>query len=303
MGQKKLHSIPSGDPWALQRRQHGVVTRAQLLDLGFNSDAIQHRLQKGRLHAVHRGVYALGRPDLTREGAWMAAVLSCGSGAALSHHSAAALWGILDREPRGIEVSVPNSAFRRRPRVVVHRPRAPCELARHHGIPVTTPACTLVDVATSLTRGRLEASINEADKLGLIDPDTLRSAIEQMRGRPGVAIVQRTLDRHTFTLTDSELERRFLPLVARAGLPKPRTRQLVNGFRVDFYWPDLGLVVETDGLRYHRTPSQQTRDRERDQAHVAHGLIPLRFTHAQVTYEPDHVTATLAAVARRLLSR
>jgi very-short-patch-repair endonuclease len=112
--------------------------------------------------------------------------------------------------------------------------------------------------------------------------------------------LRETLDRRTFTLTDSELERRFLPLARQAGLPQPQTGRYVSGFKVDFYWPDLALVVETDGLRYHRTPAQQARNRMRDQAHVAAGLTPLRFTHAQVRFEPDHVRVTLAAVARRL---
>jgi len=108
------------------------------------------------------------------------------------------------------------------------------------------------------------------------------------------------LDRRTFVLTDSELERRFLPIALAAGLPVPQTGRRVNGFKVDFYWPDLGLVVETDGLRYHRTPAQQARDRLRDQAHTAAGLTCLRFTHAQVRFDPDHVRATLTAVTRRL---
>ncbi len=101
-------------------------------------------------------------------------------------------------------------------------------------------------------------------------------------------------------LSDSEPERRFLPVARTAGLPKPLTRRLVNGFRVDFYWPDLGLVVETDGLRYHRTPAQQAKDRVRDQTHTAAGLTPLRFTHAQIAFEPARVAATLTAVGERL---
>lgn len=112
--------------------------------------------------------------------------------------------------------------------------------------------------------------------------------------------MRRILDRRTFALTDSELERRFLPITRAAGLPLPETGRKLNGFKVDFYWPDLGLVVETDGLRYHRTPAQQARDRMRDQAHTASGLTCLRFTHAQVRFEADHVRATLAAVVRRL---
>jgi very-short-patch-repair endonuclease len=115
-----------------------------------------------------------------------------------------------------------------------------------------------------------------------------------------VAIVRTTLDRRTFMLTDTELERRFLVIARRAGLPRPQTQQRLNGFRVDFYWPDLRLVVETDALRYHRTPAQQAKDRVRDQAHAATGLTPLRFTRAQVRFEPEHVARTLAAVAGRL---
>ena len=111
------------------------------------------------------------------------------------------------------------------------------------------------------------------------------------------------LDRHTFRLTDSELEVRFLAIVRQAGLPLPMTRQRVNGFRVDFYWPSLGLVVETDGLRYHRTPAQQARDLVRDQAHIAAGMTPLRFTHAQVRFESASVRETLVSVASRLQAR
>jgi very-short-patch-repair endonuclease len=108
------------------------------------------------------------------------------------------------------------------------------------------------------------------------------------------------LGARTFRLTDSELERRFLRIVEKARLPRPLTQQNVAGFRVDFFWPDLGLVVETDGLTYHRTPSQQARDRLRDQAHLAAGLTPLRFTHAQVRYEPNRVAETLALLMSRL---
>jgi very-short-patch-repair endonuclease len=115
-----------------------------------------------------------------------------------------------------------------------------------------------------------------------------------------VANLRKTLDRRTFTLTDSELERRFLPIARRAGLPPPQTRRQVSGFRVDFYWPALDLIVETDGLRYHRTPAQQARDRLRDQTHTAAGLTCLRFTRAQVRFEADQVDATLSAVVRRL---
>jgi very-short-patch-repair endonuclease len=171
-----------------------------------------------------------------------------------------------------------------------------------HGIPVTSPVRTLLDLATYLPTGELERAVNEADKRDLIDSEALRAALEARAGEPGVRALCTLLDRATFVLTDSELERRFLPLARRAGLPPPRTRRRVNGFKVDFFWPDLGLVVETDGLRYHRTPTQQARDRLRDQVHAAAGLTPLRFSHAQVRYEPERVERTLASVARRLTS-
>jgi very-short-patch-repair endonuclease len=104
-------------------------------------------------------------------------------------------------------------------------------------------------------------------------------------------------------MTDSELERHFLPIVDSLGLRRPESRVHLNGFRVDFHWPNLGLVVECDGLRYHRTPSQQASDRHRDQAHTAAGLVPLRFTHDQIRYDPTHVRRVLEAVVCRLRNR
>ena len=117
--------------------------------------------------------------------------------------------------------------------------------------------------------------INEADKYNLVSPPALRQALKTRQGQPGVARLRTILDRRTFRLTREELERLFLPLAAEAGLPVPRTFQVVNGFEVDFSWPALGLVVETDGLRYHRTPAEQARDRVRDQTHTATGLTQL----------------------------
>jgi very-short-patch-repair endonuclease len=164
-------------------------------------------------------------------------------------------------------------------------------------IPVTTPARTLIDLATQLQDGPLEAAVNEAD--GLIDPEKLRRIVEDRAGMRGVPALRRILDRRTFRLTDSELERRFLRLLRRTGLPRPLTQQHLNGFRVDFYWPELRLVVEADSLRYHRTPSQQAKDRLRDQAHTEAGLVPLRFTHAQIAFDAGRVAELLGAVAER----
>lgn len=291
-----------GNAWCLASSQHGVIAHWQLRELGLSGQAIQHRVSKGRLHRIERGVYALGRPDVTRRGRWMAAVLGCGSRAVLSHGSAAALFGI-GRESRDwIEISVPFVSPRERPGIRVRRrPKLRVsDVVIHDGIPVTSPVLTFVDLARGLDSAGLERAINEADRLNLIDPESLAVSLDDFPGQPGVGRLRDLLGKRTFRLTDSELERRFLLLIADVGLPIPLTRQRLNGFRVDFYWPDLRLVVETDGLRYHRTPVQQARDRVRDQTHVAAGFTPLRFTHAQVRYEPEYVRSTLAAVARRL---
>jgi very-short-patch-repair endonuclease len=279
-----------------------VVARRQLLELGISSQGIERRVANGRLHPVMAGVYAVGRPELTCEGRWMAAVLACGPGAALSHTSAAALWGIGVESTDRIEVSVRSASARRRDGIRVHRRPglAANDIAIRNGIPVTNPTCTLIDLATRWDRAAMERAVNEADKRDLIDPERLRAALARYGGRAGVGRLRSLLDRRTFRLSDSKLELMFRPLARDAGLPTPLTKQHVNGFEVDFYWPDLGLVVETDGLRYHRTAAAQARDHLRDQAHVASGLTPLRFTHEQVRFESEYVRATLAMIVRRL---
>jgi very-short-patch-repair endonuclease len=233
----------------------------------------------------------------------MAAVLTAGEGAVLSHESAAALYGIEDRESR-IVVSTPGSRRTRSRDIRLHCQQfEPRDRGVLDEIPVTSPARTLIDLATIASANRLEAAVNAADKLGLVDPETLRAEVAERAGQRGAPALRHLLDRDTFRLTDSELERRFLRLVRRSGLPVPETGVVVDGMRLDFLWPQLGLVVETDGLRYHRTAQQQAADRRRDQALAAHGLTVLRFTHAQVVGEPESVIAVLRAVANRLNAR
>ncbi len=239
---------------------------------------------------------------MTERGRYLAAVLVCGPAALLSHRSAGDLWGLRRDRSSAIDVVVPGSAMRNPPGIRVHRQRS-LDPAVHRlvdGIAVTDPAWTLIDLAACLGDDQLEGAVNEADRLDLVNPEDLRAAIEASPRRPGLSRLRAMLDRQTFALTDSPLERLFLPLVRSAGLPPPLTQVEVSGFRVDFFWPQFGLVVETDGLRYHRTPSQQARDRRRDQAHVAAGLTTLRFSTAQVRFEQDHVRSTLAAVTARL---
>jgi very-short-patch-repair endonuclease/predicted transcriptional regulator of viral defense system len=300
MGSSNRQSI-AGQVWGLVRAQHGVVARWQLLELGMSAPAIRHRLSTARLHRIERGVYAVGRPTVTRRGRWMAAVLGGGPGAVLSHGSAAALWSFGEEVDGRIEISVPVDSSRRRPTVEVHRRPGlrQGDMTKHDGIPVTGVPRTLVDIAARLGRARLERAVNEADRLELVNPEVLLARLEEYSGQRGVARLREILGGRTFRLTDSELERRFLRLIEAAGLPMPETGVRLNGFRVDFFWPDLGLVVETDGLRYHRTPAQQARDRLRDQAHTAAGMTPLRFTHEQVRFQADYVQETLKRVAWR----
>jgi very-short-patch-repair endonuclease len=156
---------------------------------------------------------------------------------------------------------------------------------------------TLIDLAAA--GANLEAAVNEADKLDIVHVGDLRAALDHVDPRPGVPSLKRLIDQHTFTLTDTELERWFLPIARRVGLPKPLTQVWLNGSRVDFYFPELGLVVEADGGRYHRTPMQQTKDAMHAQAHLIAGLTVLRFTHWQIRYAPNTVEDVLRAVANR----
>jgi hypothetical protein len=290
--------------WELAAQQHGIVTRRQLLALGFGRRSIEHRLARGRLFPVSLGVYAVGWPAHDRRRRWMAAVLAGGDDAALSHRSAAALWEIGNEAGR-IEISVRRRCELRRPGIRFRgRPSlGPDAIVRHDGIPVTPPAQTLVDLATELDAVALERAVNDADKRDLIDPELLREEVDRHRGEPGIRPLRRLLDRLFFRLSDSDLEIYFRRIVGAAGLPTPLTKQRVNGFEVDFFWPDLGLVVETDGLRYHRTPSAQLRDARRDRAHVMTGMTPLRFTHFEVRYEPGRVRAALVETISMLRRR
>jgi very-short-patch-repair endonuclease len=291
--------------WRLAREQHGVVTRKQLLACGLTRHGIEHRVSRGRLHRIRRGVFVVGRAELTFEGRLMAAVLACGPAALISHGTAAQHWGIHPMRPGPIEISVPATVSRRLRGARIHRrcSLTPGDRRVRDRIPLTSPIRTLADIAPTVSTKQLEAAVNEADRLDLVDPERLHRELKGMRGQRGVPALLRLLDRRVVRLTDSELERRFLRLLRSAGLPRPDTRQIVNGFRVDFFWPDLGLIVEADGLRYHRTASQQARDRLRDQAHTAAGLTTLRFTHGQVRFDPDEVVDVLTRVIVRLAAR
>jgi very-short-patch-repair endonuclease len=284
----------------LARAQHGVLTRRDLLALGFTEKGIKHRVASGRLHPISSGIYAVGRPELTPHGRWMAAVLVCGDRAALSHRSAAELWGIGYEEKGRIDVTVARRCEIKRDGLKVRsRPKLPeTSVLRRFGIPVTNPVQTLVDVATELKPLRLERAVNQADVHDLVDPETLRCSLDGYAGMPGARTLRTMLDRHTFRLSDSDLEVYFRPLALAAGFPAPLTKQWILGYEVDFHFPDHGLIVETDGLRYHRTPAQQARMVKRDQTHTSHGYRVLRFTHWQIAHAPNEVAEVLGRVRK-----
>ena len=291
-------SIDHKAVWALVRRQHSVISRAQLVACGFSRDAIRHRIERGQLWVEWPGVYRVGRRELDREGRFMAAVLACGPGAILSHESAAVVWGIRTAHPARIHVSIPAARRVRLDGIRAHRrnPMPPATTIR--SIPLSQPLFTLVDLAATLRTDALEAALNEADRLGLIPMDRIATELDGLPPYPGVAVMRRTLAH--YTRTDSNLERRFLGLVRKAGLPLPATQERIGRGRVDFHWPDLRLVVETDGLTYHRSPMQQLEDRRRDQAHTAAGRTQLRFANLQIRHSPEEVVAVLRATAAAL---
>jgi len=277
--------------WGLAERQHGVVSRAQLLERGYSREAIDHRRERGRLHLKARGVYAVGRPGISRHGQMMVAILACGPDALISHETAAELWRLRRPVAGPIEVSVPRGRRVRRSGMLVHR-RAILGFGaedEHELVPVTSVTLVLVDLAARLSRRHLEAAVNMADSLDLLDAEHLRSSLEEYPRVRGVVPLRRLLDREAFRLTDSELERMFRQLVNEMGLPTPITQKHTDGFRVDFVWPEVGLVVETDSLRYHRTAISQRRDAARDHAHLFADRESVRFTHYQVAYEKAHV--------------
>jgi len=276
-----------------------------LLALGYSPRSVEHRVARGRLFPVSLGIYAVGWPALNQKRRWMAAVLAGGEAAALSHRSAAAHWEIGTGQKGRIDVSVRRRCELHRPGILFRgRPTlTPEEIVLRDDIPVTSPVQTLVDLATELDPIPLERAVNDADKRDLVDPEALREELVRFRGEPGVRPLRHLLDKLFFRLSDSDLEIYFRRIVRGAKLPLPQSKQRVNGFEVDFFWPELGLVVETDGLRYHRTPSAQIRDARRDRAHVMAGMAPLRFTHYEVRYEPRRVRASLVKTISMLRQR
>jgi very-short-patch-repair endonuclease len=250
-------------------RQHGVVTTEQLNRAGIDRNGISRRVAAGRLHRIYRGVYAVGHPGLSSEGEWMAAVLACGPDAVLSYVSAARLWKMLKPGGGPIDVTIPSSSGRaRRDRIRLHRstsmPRA--DTTCENRIPVTTPARTLADLKRVVSPGLHRTATRQAEfqgfDLGEIETDGTRS----------------------------ELERVFLRLCRKHRFPMPLVNARIGPYTVDFYWPEQGLVVETDAYATHAGRQAFEDDRNRDLYLSAQGLTVRRFTDTQIYGQPKPVT-------------
>jgi very-short-patch-repair endonuclease len=280
--------------------QYGVVARRQLLALGVPARTIDRRLARRSLISLHRGVYAVGHRQLRIEGRWLAAVLAAGEGAVLSHRDAAALHG-LRKVPESRNVSVTATAAARAiPGLWLHPRRVLAEEERVtvRGIPVTSPARTLIDLAPMLTAAQLASTLGEADRRGLLDIQAVERALRRTRGRHGQghARLRAALDAHLqagATLTRSELEERFLDLAIRLGLPRPQLNASAGGYEVDALWRNERVVVELDGWANHRERQAAAWDREKTNRLQVAGYLVLRFMHGDLVGRPGQVAAAI----------
>jgi Transcriptional regulator, AbiEi antitoxin/Protein of unknown function (DUF559) len=286
----------------LAGRQHGVVSLAQLADAGLSPRAARHRVHTGRLHRVHPGVFAVGHPVLGADGRRLAAVLACGSGAVLSHRSAAAAWGLRPTSRVLHEVTVPRTAGTGPAGVEAHRARrmSPDDVTVLRAIPITSVARTLVDLAGVLAAHALERAVHEAGILRLFDVRALEAAIARAPNRRGVGTLRAVLAEPDPGPTHAGLEERFLALCRRAGVPPPRCNVTVplgnRLLEVDAVWSRERVVVELDGRRVHHTAKAFEADRRRDASLVAHGYVVLRLTWNRVVRDPAEIVRDLRAV-------
>jgi predicted transcriptional regulator of viral defense system/very-short-patch-repair endonuclease len=267
----------------LAGRQWGVVSLAQVRALGLSDDAVRRRERARRLHRVHRGVYAVGHTVLGREGRRLAAVLACGEGAVLSHRSAAAHWGLLQSDATRIDVTAPRTrAGDANIRLHHSRSLIARDTTTHQGIPITSVARTLLDLAATVRPDRLERALAQAEHLELYDHRAIEDVLARANGHRGTGALTEATAREP-QLTASEWEVRLLKLVRTAALPEPLVNLPLDApdygeCRPDFHWPAHNLIVETDGWNSHRTRAAFERDRAKDAALTAAGYRVVRFT-------------------------
>jgi predicted transcriptional regulator of viral defense system len=285
---------------ALAARQHGVISLPQLQSAGLTASAVRNRVAAGKLQRLHQGVYVVGLAKPSREARYIAAVLACGPGAALSHRSAADLLGLRRCSRPTIEVTAPRRTGKSRPAIEVHRATGlePRDVTYVNGIPCTTVARTLLDLAETLDQTALERTIERAETLKIFDLTAVVDVLNRAGNRKGAKTVRAALSSYLPepAFTRSELEKRFLALCKEAGVPKPKVNTFGDGKEVDFRWPDVRLIAEVDSLRHHGTRAAFERDRRRDQELTMNGWRVVRFTWRQVVGDPEAVAATLVSL-------
>jgi hypothetical protein len=288
-------TIPTGRKSLPPHARYGLVTTADLLAQGLRSGAISKRVARGALRRWYVGVYSYGPGDLSREAEWMAAVLAAGDGAVLSHRSAAALWAIR-RDRRVIsEVLAPRG---RRPKGPVlvrgYRRLDPRDVTIRDGIPVTTVARTLVDLADVLTPHQLAKVIAEAAHWGLFDLTETYNAMRRANGRRNLAVLDRAIGLYIAGSagTKSRNEDAFLTLLQLAGFPEPQVNVELAGEEADCHWPPHKLVVEVDGPG-HRRPTARRNDRRKERIWRDAGYTVLRFTDVEINERPSEVLKRL----------
>jgi hypothetical protein len=279
----------------LARRQWGLVTREQLVERGMSTRGISDWVQGGRLHRLYRGVYAYGHDRLRAEGRWLAAVLACGPGAVLSHSSAAQLWELRHSNSTLVDVTVPSRNGRiRRAGIRIHRSGrlAPEEVAESSGIPVTTVARTLLDLADALEMQALRRAVTEAEYRRRFDLTAIDAVVQANPGRRGRKLMTAAVEGRLHR-TRSPLEDRFLAFLDRWGVEEPESGVWIEGYEVDFIWTRAGLVVELDGVVAHGTRQAINADRLRDRVLWRRGIRTMRLT-SEALRDAEAVLADLA---------
>jgi very-short-patch-repair endonuclease len=284
-----------------------VVGLWQLEDLGLHVKVVDKRVAAGRLHRVYQGAYAVGHRLLDRRGRLMAAVLACGPEAVLSHRSAASLHGILEDSRNRVDVIAPNRRGRSPDGIAAHRDGtlAPADRVVIDGVPCTSLARTLLDLASTQSSSTLRYAVTQAEVEKIFDLAEVVELLERSRGRRGVARLRLAIELHDPQKQEAklELEKRLLRLFKRSALPRFEVNGhlVVNGISMmpDFLWRDARLIVEADGRRVHGTATAFEKDRLRDQHLAVAGWTVIHATWYQVTNQPERLIQTL----RTLLSR
>ena len=283
---------------ALARKQHGYVTRRQLLKLGLGDDAIAYRIRIRRLIPVYAGVYAVGHIPLGQEAGAHAAVLACGDGAALSHDSAAALWKYVKRWPRELEVTAPTD--RRRDGIKVHRAKRLTrrDVTRQPGIPVTSPARTVFDMAPRLkSDAALRRFVNDARLTYTFHLGAFAELLSRHPHRPATRRLMQFVEAPA-GMTRSQLEDLFVDFARRYGLPQPTINARRGRREPDILFPEQRVIVEIDSWEFHRDRGSFERDRDRDADHLAEGLLTVRVTEERLKGSPDREAVRLHKILR-----